>query len=104
MRAEVLRGIGHRAAVVSGRCRDKAAGTLGIRQGEDLIHRAAQLERARALHALGLDIHLTAKGIIKRRQAQQRRLNNVRGNARMRRPNGLQCHAHGNAPFSAAPL
>ena len=104
MRAEALRGIGHRTAVVAGRGRDKAAGTLGVRQGEDLVHRTAQLECACALHALGLDIHLAAEGIVKRRQAQQRRLDNIRGNARVRRPNGLQCHSHGNAPFSAVPL
>ena len=104
VRAEALRGISHRAAMVAGRGRDKAAGTLGIRQGEDLVHRAAQLERARALHALGLDVHLTAEGVIERRQTQQRRGHNIRGNARMRRPNGFQCHTHGNAPFSAGPL
>ena len=74
---------------------------LGVRQGEDLVHCAAQLECARALHTLGLDIHLAAEGIVERRQAQQRRLNNIRGNARVRRPDGLQCHVHGNAPFSA---
>ena len=102
--AEALRGVGHRAAVVSGRGRDKAARTLILRQGEDLVHRAAQLERARALHTLSLGIHLAAKGIVERRQAQQRRLNNIRGNARVRRPNGLQCQLHGNAPFSTAPL
>jgi len=104
VRAEALRGVGHRAAVVSGRGRDKAARTLILRQGEDLVHRAAQLERACALHALGLGIHLAAEGIVERRQAQQRRLNNIRGDARVRRPNGLQCQLHGNAPFSTAPL
>ena len=104
VRAEALRGVGHRAAVVSGRGRDKAARTLILRQGEDLVHRAAQLERACALHALGLGIHLAAEGIVERRQAQQRRPDNIRGNARVRRPNGLQCQLHGNAPFSTAPL
>ena len=80
--------------------RDKAAGTLGIRQGEDLVHCAAQLERARALHALGLDVHLAAEGVIERRQTQQRRGHNIRGDARMRRPNGFQCHTHGGTLLS----
>ena len=101
VRAEALRGVGHRAAVVSGRGRDKAARTLILRQDEDLVHCAAQLECARALHTLGLDIHLAAEGVVERRQAQQRRPDNIGGDARVRRPDGLQCHVHGNAPFSA---
>ena len=59
--AHVAGGIGHALSVVAGGAGDDAAGLLLVGEGGNFIVRAAELERAGLLQAVGLEVEVAAR-------------------------------------------
>jgi len=71
--------------VIAGRKRDDAAPLLFVSQRLNLVRRAANLERARALQVLAFEEHLLAGDFIELARRDYRRAMNARGDALARR-------------------
>ena len=83
--AERLRRARDALPVVAAAVRDDAARALGVGNRRDRAPRAADLERARALQALGLDEDAPANQLVEKRRREQRRAHDVVADARLRR-------------------
>ena len=73
MRAEQARGDRDRLRMVAGRVGEHAAPPQVLRQRRDLVVRAAKLERAAALEALGLQMHRRADEPVERARREDGR-------------------------------